>query len=59
MQFSVMATLDQQLGNKGICAFMVDRNWPGVSIGKEEDKLGIRSSSTLKLFSKMYGFPHQ
>ncbi|MDI9481477.1 MAG: acyl-CoA dehydrogenase family protein [Syntrophomonadaceae bacterium] len=49
MQFSVMATLDQQLGNKGICAFMVDRNWPGVSIGKEEDKLGIRSSSTTQV----------
>lgn len=45
-QFSVFATLDKKLGNKGICAFMVDRDWPGVSIGPKEDKLGIRSSST-------------
>ena len=49
LQFSVMATLDKKLGNKGICAFMVDRNWPGVSIGKEEDKLGIRSTSTTQV----------
>lgn len=44
--FSVFATLDKKLGNKGICAFMVDKDWPGVIIGNKEDKLGIRSSST-------------
>lgn len=48
-QFSVFATLDKQLGNKGICAFMVDRDLPGVSIGNKEDKLGIRSTSTTQV----------
>lgn len=44
--FSVFATLDKKLGNKGICCFMVDKDFPGVSIGPKEDKMGIRSSST-------------
>lgn len=48
-QFSLTATLDKKMGNKGICAFMIDRDWPGVSIGKEEDKLGIRSTSTTQV----------
>ncbi|HWQ75335.1 MAG TPA: acyl-CoA dehydrogenase family protein [Syntrophomonas sp.] len=47
--FSVFATLDKKLGNKGLCAFMVDRNFPGVSIGPKEDKMGIRSSSTTQV----------
>ena len=44
--FTVIATLDKKLGHKGICAFMVDGSTPGISIGKKEDKLGIRSSIT-------------
>lgn len=48
-QFSVFATLDKKLSNKGICAFMVDRDLPGVSIGNKEDKLGIRSTSTTQV----------
>ncbi|HWQ74649.1 MAG TPA: acyl-CoA dehydrogenase family protein [Syntrophomonas sp.] len=47
--FSVFATLDKKLGNKGLCAFMVDRDFPGVSIGPKEDKLGIRSTSTTQV----------
>lgn len=45
-QFTVFATMDRSLGNKGICCFMVDRDFPGVKIGNKEDKLGIRVSST-------------
>ena len=45
-QFTVLATLDKKLGNKGICCFMVDRDTPGIIISKKEDKLGIRSSCT-------------
>ena len=45
-QFSLMATLDKKLGTKGMCAFMIDRNTPGISISKKEEKLGIRSSAT-------------
>jgi butyryl-CoA dehydrogenase len=45
-QFTVFGTMDRALGNKGICCFMVDGDFPGVKIGKKEDKLGIRTSST-------------
>lgn len=45
-QYTVLATLDKKLGNKGICAFIVDRDTPGITISKKEDKLGIRSSCT-------------
>ncbi|MEA1960710.1 MAG: acyl-CoA dehydrogenase family protein [Bacillota bacterium] len=45
-QFTVFATLDKKMGNKGICAFVVDRDTPGITIGPKEDKLGIRSSCT-------------
>lgn len=48
-QFTVFGTLDKKLGNKGICAFMVDKDLPGVTIGNKEDKLGIRSSSTTQI----------
>jgi len=47
--FTVFATIDKKLGNKGICVFMVDRNTPGVSIGPEERKMGIRSSNTTQV----------
>lgn len=44
--FQVFATKDRSLGKKGISAFLVPRNLPGVSIGKHEDKLGYRTSNT-------------
>ncbi|MCL2154697.1 MAG: acyl-CoA dehydrogenase family protein, partial [Leptospirales bacterium] len=49
-QFTVFATMDRALGNKGICCFMVDGDAPGIKIGKKEDKLGIRTSSTSEVF---------
>ncbi len=42
----VMAQTKPELGSKGINAFIVETNWPGVTIGAKEDKLGIRSSDT-------------
>jgi butyryl-CoA dehydrogenase len=45
-QFTLMATLDKKMGSKGMCAFMIDRDTPGISISKKEEKLGIRSSAT-------------
>lgn len=45
-QFTLLATLDRKLGHKGICAFMIDRDTPGIIISKKEEKLGIRSSCT-------------
>lgn len=42
----VLATTDKSLKHKGISAFIVDMHGQGVSVGKKEDKLGIRASST-------------
>ncbi len=44
--FLVFATLDPALGYKGITCFLVERDTPGFHVGKKEDKLGIRASST-------------
>ena len=47
--FIVFATVDPEKGYKGITAFVVERGFPGFSVGKKEDKLGIRASSTTEL----------
>ncbi len=47
--FVVFATVNPDAGYKGITAFMVDRGTPGFTVGKKEDKLGIRASSTCEL----------
>ncbi len=47
--FIVFATLDPALGYKGITAFLVEKSAAGLSLGKKEDKLGIRASSTCEL----------
>jgi butyryl-CoA dehydrogenase/short/branched chain acyl-CoA dehydrogenase len=47
--FIVFATVDPQAGYKGITAFLVEREFPGFTVGKKEDKLGIRASSTCEL----------
>ena len=47
--FIVMATLDPARGYKGITSFLVEKSFPGFSVGKKEDKLGIRASSTCEL----------
>jgi short/branched chain acyl-CoA dehydrogenase len=47
--FIVMATTDPAKGYKGITSFLVERSFPGFSVGKKEDKLGIRASSTCEL----------
>ena len=47
--FFVLAMTDKSLGTKGISAFIVEKGFPGFSIGKLEDKMGIRASSTCEL----------
>ena len=47
--FIVFATVDPAAGYRGITAFIVERDFPGFSVGKREDKLGIRASSTTEL----------
>ena len=44
--FTVFATLDRTSRHKGICAFVVSRDTPGIELGKKEDKLGQRASDT-------------
>src|SRR6202050_1242243 len=44
--FLLFATLDPAAGYKGITAFLIEKDFPGFSVGKKEDKLGIRASST-------------
>jgi butyryl-CoA dehydrogenase/short/branched chain acyl-CoA dehydrogenase len=47
--FVLFATLDAAAGYKGITAFLVEKDFAGFSVGKKEDKLGIRASSTCEL----------
>ncbi|HRE90742.1 MAG TPA: acyl-CoA dehydrogenase [Myxococcota bacterium] len=47
--YVLMATVDAGLGYKGITAFLVERGFEGFAVGKKEDKLGIRASSTCEL----------
>lgn len=44
--YVVFALTDKSKGAKGMSAFIVDRHTPGISVGKEEDKMGIRLSNT-------------
>jgi alkylation response protein AidB-like acyl-CoA dehydrogenase len=47
--FIVFANINPEAGYKGITAFVVERDFEGFSVGKKEDKLGIRASSTTEL----------
>ncbi len=48
----VFAVTDREKGSKGLSTFIVEKNSPGLSIGKVEKKLGIRSSDTVELIFK-------
>jgi alkylation response protein AidB-like acyl-CoA dehydrogenase len=47
--FIMVANVDPSAGYKGITAFIVEKDFPGFTVGKKEDKLGIRASSTCEL----------
>ncbi|HET7205950.1 MAG TPA: acyl-CoA dehydrogenase [Terriglobales bacterium] len=47
--FVLFASIDPAAGYKGITAFLVEKDFPGFTVGKKEDKLGIRASSTCEL----------
>src|SRR5205823_10246808 len=47
--FLLFANLNPEAGYKGITAFLIERDSPGFKVGKKEDKLGIRASSTCEL----------
>lgn len=47
--YILFATVDPDAGYRGITAFLIEREFEGFSVGKKEDKLGIRASSTVEL----------
>lgn len=55
--FIVFATIDQAAGYKGITAFVVEKGAAGFEVGKKEDKLGIRASSTCELIFRDCAVP--
>src|SRR5579883_2675935 len=57
--FIIFATVNRDLGYKGITAFLADRSMPGLTVGKKEDKLGIRASSTCELVLEDCRIPRQ
>jgi alkylation response protein AidB-like acyl-CoA dehydrogenase len=57
--FIVFATADPSKGYKGITAFIVERDFPGFSVGKKENKLGIRASSTTELILEQCQVPDE
>lgn len=57
--FIVFANIAPDQGYKGITAFMVEKNFEGFSVGKKEDKLGIRASSTTELILESCKVPKE
>jgi alkylation response protein AidB-like acyl-CoA dehydrogenase len=57
--FIVFANADPAKGYKGITGFLVERGFPGFSIGKKENKLGIRASSTTELILEECEVPRE
>ena len=48
---------EKNIGHKGISCFIIDKDSPGVSVGKAEEKLGIRSSDTCELYFDQVSVP--
>ena len=57
--FILFATIDASKGYKGITAFLIEKSFPGFTVGKKEDKLGIRASSTCELILEDCRVPKQ
>lgn len=48
--YTVFAVTDPERGTKGVSAFVVERSYPGVTVGKVDEKMGLRGSKTSELF---------
>ena len=57
--YIVFATIDSAKGYKGITAFIVEKSFKGFTVGKKEDKLGIRASSTCELIFENCEVPEE
>lgn len=55
--FVIMAMTDKSRGTRGISAFIVEKGTPGFTLGKKEDKLGIRASDTRELIFENVRIP--
>ncbi|WP_423363706.1 acyl-CoA dehydrogenase [Mycoplasma sp. P36-A1] len=57
--YIIIAMTDKSIGTRGISAFIVEATTPGFSIGKKEEKLGIRASATTELIMKDCRIPKE
>jgi len=57
--FLLFANANPEAGYRGITAFLIERGFPGFSVGKKEDKLGIRASSTCELILENCAVPRE
>ena len=57
--YLVFAKTDPTAGNKGISAFIVERGTPGLTVGKDEHKMGLRSSGTVQLHFEGVSVPRE
>lgn len=57
--FLLFANANPEAGYRGITAFLIERGFPGFSVGKKEDKLGIRASSTCELMLENCAVPRE
>lgn len=54
----IIASTDKSKGSRGMTAFLVERDTPGFTVGRKEDKMGIRASCTSELFFEDCRIPH-
>jgi glutaryl-CoA dehydrogenase (non-decarboxylating) len=57
--FLIFATIDRSLKHKGICAFIVERNFPGVTTGTIQGKLGVRAGNTGMIYLQDVRVPRE
>jgi butyryl-CoA dehydrogenase len=57
--YIIMAKTDASKGTKGITAFVAEKGWKGLNIGKKEDKLGMRASDTTSLSFENLEIPEE
>jgi short-chain 2-methylacyl-CoA dehydrogenase len=57
--FVLFANVDPKAGHRGITAFLIEREFPGFQVGKKEDKLGLRASSTCELILDRCAVPKE
>jgi acyl-CoA dehydrogenase len=57
--YTVFATTGREKGAKGVTAFVVERSYPGISVGKIDEKMGLRGSKTSEIYFEECRVPAQ